>query len=195
MTKIEISMNVTNAFRQSVRWGRYGSGFIGRARKSHQCLSAVSPLGTNIALPCLSVLPKRSPMPFGSQSAGDRRIPACMLPSPTGVTNAFRQSVRWGHKIRVNTPNGDTSSPMPFGSQSAGDNQERAGLTPQVVSHQCLSAVSPLGTKCLSKKSAWSRKSPMPFGSQSAGDTKRKMELHARSSLSPMPFGSQSAGD
>ncbi len=37
-----------------------------------------------------------SPMPFGSQSAGDNAIKIENI-LDIAVTNAFRQSVRWGH--------------------------------------------------------------------------------------------------
>ncbi len=138
--------SVTNAFRQSVRWGlRHAE--IERLFKEigHQCLSAVSPLGTRHS-----------------------RQPNCAL---RVVTNAFRQSVRWGPAAKP------VLSPVNPGG------------------HQCLSAVSPLGTRNKNMSTIYIVMSPMPFGSQSAGDhAPARITLNPKS-LSPMPFGSQSAGD
>ncbi len=64
-------------------------------RHRHQCLSAVSPLGTNVYS---KIINRRdgSPMPFGSQSAGDQPFNWKLDFRVHSVTNAFRQSVRWG---------------------------------------------------------------------------------------------------
>ena len=62
-----------------------------------------------------------SPMPFGSESTGDR--PDVFV-----------------------SRRADMASPMPFGSESTGDDILDGLSRIMVESHQCLSAVSPLGT-------------------------------------------------
>ncbi len=94
--------------------------------KGHQCLSAVSPLGTTLDLigdaweaikspmpfgsqsagdtwnlTCKPPRHLRSPMPCGSQSAGDQLVRDYKIRVETPVTNAFRQSVRWGREFLV----------------------------------------------------------------------------------------------
>ena len=117
----------------------------------HQCLSAVSPLGTRHENFRLDPVLMRSPMPFGSESAWDQR----------GLV-----SIQHRHR----------SSPMPFGSESAWDAVSWRHAVPRDSGrHQCLSAVSPLGT---GEEFAKARKaaglSPMPFGSESAWDGWRR---------------------
>ncbi len=58
---------------------------------SHQCLSAVVPLGTRLT-PSTSMSPQsRSPMPFGSRPSRDNKRTAT-YDLAAAVTNAFRQS-------------------------------------------------------------------------------------------------------
>ncbi len=167
-------LRVTNAFRQSVRWGQADTRRACQmATWRHQCLSAVSPLGTSASSPSCPLTrwvtnafrqsvrwgqaakaaadkakAAKSPMPFGSQSAGDGNtlikvtVAAGSSPMPFGsqsagddgvglalhrfdrqVTNAFRQSVRWGHGNGGRGGRHCRRSPMPFGSQSAGDDR------------------------------------------------------------------------
>jgi hypothetical protein len=67
--------------------------------------------------------------------------------SRLSVTNAFRQSVRWGPGGTGLSLHDTIGSPMPFGSQSAGDIQTVLNACNGNIRHQCLSAVSPLGTR------------------------------------------------
>ena len=83
-------------------------------------------------------------MPFGSQSCED-------------LTSFLQQLT--GRK-----------SPMPFGSQSCEDTLARRLAKRTGLSHQCLSAVSPVRTQGMLIDLFLEVASPMPFGSQSCED-------------------------
>ena len=62
---------------------------------------------------------------------------------------------------------------MPFGNESAWDKCGYYQSNYTHWSHQCLSAMSPLGTFALIEQNIVKPKSPMPFGNESAWDSAR----------------------
>ncbi len=87
--------------------------------RSHQCLSAASPLRTRN-------------LRVGNHQGME-------------VTNAFRQRVLFGHTIHLARIL-EQWSPMPFGSESSSDTTDSRRVKSELGSHQCLSAASPLRT-------------------------------------------------
>ena len=135
----------------------------------HQCLSAMSPLGT-FALRGVTFPQSKSPMPFGNESAWDNgntlELTQCnpRSPMPFGNESAwdalsapqtlnsesaspmpFGNESAWDSKPNQ-TNDHDNESPMPFGNESAWDVFIKQWVAFGVTSHQCLSAMSPLGT-------------------------------------------------
>jgi hypothetical protein len=122
--------------------------------QSHQCLSAMSPLGTR-ALACQNAQEVdvtnafRQLAHLGTQARRRQARPAGT------VTNAFRQQVHLGHYE---------------------DYQEQR----QAPCHQCLSATSPLGTGCGDYQPIAGFESPMPFGNESTWDTLTECGIRLR---------------
>ena len=83
-----------------------------------------------------------------------------MSPMPFG-SDPFRDPIL----ARI-APYYPAGSPMPFGSDPFRDRELDEVKKELALSHQCLSAVIPFGTRSLRLKQGWgSCSSPMPFGS------------------------------
>ena len=94
----------------------------GAGRKvGHQCLSAMSPLGTSMTYIC-SDTGVESPMPFGNESAWDNQLHTLVSVQDTG------------HQC--------LSAMSPLGTP-----QTKMKTRVSKKRHQCLSAMSPLGTR------------------------------------------------
>ena len=87
----------------------------------HQCLSAVSPLGTVTRSRAIGALIMESPMPFGSESAWDAGNKSTTLKK--WASHQCLSAVSPLGTIYVPTAvwTGEKKSPMPFGSESAWD--------------------------------------------------------------------------
>ena len=137
----------------------------------HQCLSAMSPLGTKWMLK-KNIKTIRSPMPFGNESAWDLNHFTKPLAAPSG------------HQC--------LSAMSPLGTA-----RRSKGLPMWRPSHQCLSAMSPLGTAVQDTEALnLGLESPMPFGNESAWDRKIRTEAtpsigshQCLSAMSPLGTG------
>ena len=129
--------------------GRHDSGTATTSnRRSHQCLSAGSPLGTKAKADAEIAQAKgHQCLSAGSPLGTRNELPPTQIP-PKFVTNAFRRGVHLGHaNEEVSSSYGYLSSPMPFGGESTWDPVAPVRLDPiPSGGHQCLSAGSPLGT-------------------------------------------------